>query len=158
MKLAATWFLRVVLVLIGIGALTFLLWEPHIEGRNVHATVFSIYFKDPFLAFAYVGSIPFFLGLYHAFKVLGFAGHNQEFTAAAVRSVRIIKYCAMALIGFVAVGELIILFSESDDRAGGVMMGALIFFASAVVATAMAVLERALQNASDLKSEHDLTV
>jgi hypothetical protein len=158
MKLAATWFLRVVLVLIGIGALTFLLWEPHLEGRNVHATVFAIYFKDPFLAFIYVAAIPFFVGLYHAFKVLGFAGRNQEFTAPAVRSVRIIKYCAMALIGFVTVAELIILFTESDDRAGGVMMGAFIFFASVVVATAMAVLERALQNASDLKSEHDLTV
>lgn len=48
--------------------------------------------------------------------------------------------------------------NDSDDRAGGVVIGALIAFASIVVATAMSVLERALQNAVDMKSENDLTV
>ena len=158
MKFGATLFLRCVLVLFGIAALTFLLWEPHVEGRNAHATLFAIYFQDPFLAYAYVAAIPFFVGLYQAIKVLGYAGRNQEFSAPAVRSVRTIKYCAIALIGFVLIGEVIIMTGESDDRAGGVMMGALIFFASIVVACAMAVLERALQNAVELKSENDLTV
>ena len=158
MKFGATVFLKVVLVLIGIGALAALLWEPHLEGRNAHATLFEIYFKDPFLAYAYVAAIPFFVGLYQAFKVLGYAGRNREFSPPAVRSVRTIKYCAVAIIGFVSIGEHIIMFGNSDDRAGGVVMGAFIFFASVVVATAMAVLERALQNAVDMKSENDLTV
>src|SRR4029079_8312375 len=104
MKFGATLFLRAVLVLIGIGALVFLLWEPHLEGRNAHATVFAIYFKDPFLACAYVASIPFFVCLYQAIKVLGYAGRNQEFSPPAVRSVRTIKYCALALVGFVIIG------------------------------------------------------
>jgi hypothetical protein len=158
MKLGATVFLRGVLVLIGIGALALLLWEPHLEGRNAHATLFAIYFKDPFLAYAYIASIPFFAGLYHAFKVLGYAGRNKEFSPSAVRSVRTIKYCAIAVIGFVAIGEVIIMFGNSDDRAGGVAIGVFIFFAAIVVATATAVLERALQNAVDMKSENDLTV
>ncbi|MEI9960067.1 MAG: hypothetical protein WDM76_02730 [Limisphaerales bacterium] len=34
MKKSSTIFLQVVIVLIGIGALTLLLWEPHIEGRE----------------------------------------------------------------------------------------------------------------------------
>ena len=158
MKLGATLFLRGVLVLIGLGALAFLLVEPHFEGRNAHATLFAIYFKDPFLAYAYVASISFFVGLYHAFKLLGYAGRNEEFSPSAVRSVRTIKYCAIALIGLVLGGEAFIMLGDSDDRAGGVFMGALIFFGSIVVATGMAVLERTLQNAVDLKSENDLTV
>ena len=158
MKSGATVFLRAVLVLIGIGALACLLVEPHFEGRNAHATLFAIYFKDAFLAYAYVASIPFFVGLYHAYKVLGYAGRNKEFSPSAVRSVRTIKYCAIALVGFVVGGEVFILLHESDDRAGGVFMGVLILFASIVVATATAVLERILQNAVDLKSENDLTV
>ena len=158
MKAAATLFLKAVLVLIGIGALGLLLIEPHFEGRNAHATLFAIYFKDPFLAYAYVSSIPFFMGLYHAFKVLGYAGRNKEFSPSAVRSVRTIKYCAIALVGFVAGAEVFIIWSDSDDHAGGVVIGALIAFASIVVATAMSVLERALQNAVDMKSENDLTV
>jgi len=158
MKRGPILFLRAVLVLLGIGAFAFLLWEPRLEGRNAHATTFEIYFKDPFLAYAYVGSIPFFVGLYHAFKVLGYAGGNKEFSRSAVSSLRTIKFCAVALVGFVAVGEVFILTNQSDDRAGGVMMGVFITFASIVVATAMAVLERTLQNAVDMKSENDLTV
>lgn len=154
----ATFFLRAVLVLIGIGALALLLVEPHLEGRNAHATLFEIYFKDPFLAYAYVASIPFFVGLYHATKVLGYAGRNKEFTPSTVRSVRIIKYCAIALIVFVAGAEVFIITSDSDDHAGGVFIGVLIAFASIVVASAMAVLERALQKAVTMKSENDLTV
>jgi len=155
MKLAATVFLRSVLVLIGLAALTFLLWEPQVEGRNVHATLFEIYFEDPFLAYAYVGSIPFFVGLYHSFKVLAYAGRNKEFSSSAVRSVRTIKYCAIAVIAFVAGGELFIMLGDSDDRAGGVFMGGLIGFASIVVAAVTTVVERTLQKAVDMKPEND---
>ena len=158
MKRSSTIFLQVVVVLIGIGALAIMLWEPHIEGRNAHATLFEIYFKDPFLAYAYIASIPFFVALYQAFKVLGYAGQNKVFSQTAVKSLRTIKYCAMAIIGFVAVGEIFIMFGNSDDRAGGVFMGVLITFGSIVIATAAAMFERILQDAVDIKSENDLTV
>ena len=154
----STVILQVVIVLIGIGALALMLWEPHIEGRNAHATLFEIYFKDPFLAYAYIASIPFFVALYQAFKVLGYAGQNKVFSQAAVKALRTIKYCAMAIIGFVAVGEIFIMLGDSDDRAGGVFMGILITFGSIVIATAAAMFERILQNAVDIKSENDLTV
>jgi hypothetical protein len=158
MKRSSTLFLQVVIVLIGIGALALMLWEPHVEGRNAHATLFEIYFNDPFLAYAYVGSIPFFVALYQAFKVVGYAGQNKVFSQAAVKALRTIKYCAIALIGFVAVGEIFIMVGNSDDRAGGVFMGVLITFGSIVIATAAAMFERILQDAVDIKSEHDLTV
>ena len=158
MNRGASLFLRAVLVLIGIGAIALLLWESHLEGRNAHATLFEIYFKDPFLAYVYVGSIPFFVGLYQAFKVLGNVGGHKEFSPSAVRSLRTIKYCAIAVIAFVAGAEVFIMLQTGEDRAGGVFIGALITFASIVVATAMAVLERSLQNAVDMKSENDLTV
>src|SRR5690242_6515576 len=135
MKRSSTLFLQLVVVFIGIGALALMLWEPHIEGRNAHATTFEIYFNDPFLAYAYIASIPFFVALYQAFKVLGYAGQNKIFSQAAVKALRTIKYCAIALIGFVAVGEIFIMFvNTSDDRAGGVFMGVLFTFVSIVIA------------------------
>jgi hypothetical protein len=158
MKRSSTIFLQVVIILIGIGALALMLWEPHVEGRNAHATLFEIYFNDPFLAYAYVASIPFFVALYQAFKVLGYAGQNKVFSQAAVKALRTIKYCAIALIGFVAVGEIFIMLGNSDDRAGGVFMGILITSGSIVIATAAAMFERILQNAVDIKSENELTV
>lgn len=152
MKRGATAALKAVLVVIAIAAAAFLLFEPHVEGRNAHATLFEIYFKDPFLAYAYVGSIPFFLGLYHAYKLLTFAGRNNELSRPAADSARTIKRCAIALIAFVAGGEVFIMLSESDDRAGGVVMGAVIAFASILVAAGASALERALRNAAPTHS------
>jgi hypothetical protein len=158
MKRGSILFLRAVLVFIGVGALALLLWEPHIEGRNAHATAFEIYFKDPFLAYVYVASIALFVALYQAFTVLGYVGQNTMLSPAGVRRLRTIKHCAMVIIGFVAGAELIIILSRSDDPQGGFFMGVLIAFVSTVVVTAMSVLERIVQNAVDIKSENDLTV
>jgi Protein of unknown function (DUF2975) len=159
MKRSST-FLQVVIVLIGIGALALMLWEPHIEGRNAHATLFEMYFKDPFLAYAYIASIPFFVALYQAFKVLGYVGQNKTFSQATVKALRTIKYCAIAIIGFVAVSVIFMypMFGDKDDRPAGVFMRILTTFASIVIATAAAMFERILQNAVDIKSENDLTV
>jgi hypothetical protein len=148
-------------VLIGLGALALLLWEPHVEGRNAHATFFEIYFKDPFLALVYAGSIPFFIALYQAFKLLGYARHNKVFSSEAVKALRTIKYCALAIIGFVVVEELFILLmnkGDNDNPGAPIFMGLLIMFPSVVVAAAAAMFERILQNAVDIKSENDLTV
>ena len=134
------------MVLIGSGALAFMLWEPHIEGRNAHATTFEIYCKDPFLAYAYVGSIPFFMALYRAFGLFGHVRQNGAFSQVTVDALRTIKHCAIALIGFVAAGVLFIMLSESDDGAGGVFIGLLITLGSVMVATAAAMLARHLQN------------
>jgi len=153
LKRSSTIFLQAVIVLIGIGALVVILWEPNIEGRNAHATLFEVYFKDPFLAYAYVASVPFFAALHQAFKVVGYAGQNKVFSEAAVKALRTIKYCAMAIIGFVAVGEIFIVLGNSDDRAGGIFMGILITFGSVVIATAAAMFERVLQNAAGIESE-----
>ena len=158
MKRSSTIFLQIVIVLIGIGALALMLWEPHIEGRNAHATLFDIYFKDPFLAYAYIASIPFFIALYHAFKVLEYVRQNKTFSQATVKALRTIKYCAIAIIGFVAVSVIFIMFADKDDRPAGVFMRILIAFPSIVIATAAAMFERILQNAVDIKSENDLTV
>jgi hypothetical protein len=158
MKRSSTIFLQVVIVLIGIGALALLLWEPHIEGVNAHAAFFEVYL-DPFIALVYIGSIPFFMALYQAFKVLTFVSQDKTFSQAAVNALRAIKYCAIAIIGFIAVEELFILLNHgSDDPAGGIFMGVFITFGSIVIATAAAMFERILQNAVDIKSENDLTV
>jgi hypothetical protein len=167
MKKTPILFLQAVITLIGIGVFVWILWEPHLEGRNAHATLFEIYFKDPFLACAYIASIPFFVALYNAFKILGYAGRNnfgqnkpgqnkpgqsklkqhQIFSREAVKALRTIKQCAIAIIGFAVVGEIFIMLHTSDDRAGGVFMGVLIIVGSTIVAAAATVFEQIVQNA-----------
>jgi len=153
-------FLQVVIVLIGIGVLALILWEPHLEGRNAHATLFEIYFKDPFLAYAYTASIAFFIAIYQAFNLLGYIGRNQVFSLQSVRALRTIKYCAITLVVMIggALAYIVIAVRGKDDPAGGVAIGLSLSFISVVVATAAAVFEKLLQNAVDIKTENDLTV
>lgn len=160
MKKGSIIFLQTILILIGIGALVFLLGEPHFEGRNVHATLFDIYFKDPFLAYAYIGSVSFFVALYQAFKLLAFIGQNKVFTLESVKALRTIKYCAICLMVFILGAEVYIgtVVRGTDDIAGGVAIGLMLMFVSAIIATAAAVFEKLLQTAVDIKSENDLTI
>lgn len=160
MKRGSTIFLQAVIVLIGIGSVAVMLWEPHIEGRNAHATVFEIYCKDPFLAYAYLASIPFFMTLYQAFKVLGYIRQDRTFARATVKALRTIKYCAIAIIGLVAASVVFIfpMFGDKEDRPAGVFMGSLIAFPSIVIATVAGLFERIVQDAVDTKSRNDLTL
>jgi len=159
MKRSSTILLQLVIVLIGIGALAFMLWEPLIEGRNAHATLYEIYFKDPFLAWAYIASITFFVGLYQAFKLLGYIGQNQVFSQPAVKALRTIKYCSEVLVGFIVAAEAyLFIVRPGDDIAGGVFMGLLMIFAFGTIAITARMFERILQNAVDIQSENDLTV
>ena len=159
MKRSSTLFLKAVIVLIAVVALAAMLWEPQTEGRNVNADQFSIYFRDPFLAYAYLASIPFFAALYQAFKLLGYIEQNKVFSQVSVRALRNIKYCAITLGGLIVLGVLYLrIFTVSDDAAGFTALSMVTTFVSIVVATAAGVFQKLLQNAVDIKSENDLTV
>lgn len=161
MNKGATRFLQAVIVLIALGALALMLWEPHLEGRNAHATTFQIYFHDPFLVYAYTGSIAFFTALYQAFRLLDFVANGEVFSQHSVKALRTIKYCAIVVIAFLLGAEAffgIVQRRKGEDIAGGVMLGLVLILVSAIVGTAAAVFERTLQSAVELKSENDLTV
>ncbi|ACB75547.1 conserved hypothetical protein [Opitutus terrae PB90-1] len=148
MKSRSALFFQMVIVLIGIGTLGWMLWEPHLEGRNAHASPFEIYFKDPFLAYVYVGSIPFFVVLQRAFGLFGHVRRTGTFSPTTLEALRTIKHCAMALLGFVAGGVVFILiFGDREDRPAGLFMSFLVAFAASVIGTAAATFGRHLQRA-----------
>src|SRR3954471_258802 len=144
MRRSSIIFLQAVIVLIGIGVLALLLREPHLEGVNKDATFFEVYL-DFFIAYVYIAFIPFFVALYQAFKLLGYAGRNRVFSPEAVKALRTIKYCALAMIGFVAVSVIFMIGGDPEDRPGGTFMRMLIAFPSIVVATAATMFERILR-------------
>jgi hypothetical protein len=148
MKSSSALFLQGMMVLIGIGTLGLMLWEPHLEGRNAHATTFEIYFKDPFLAYVYVGSAPFFVALYRAFELFGHVRRTGVFSQETLTDLRAIKVCAMALIGFVAGGAIFILvFGDREDRPPGIFMSVLAVLVASGIASAAAISARNLQRA-----------
>ena len=158
MKKGSTLFLKVVILLIGIGALIGMLWFPQTEGRATNLDLISIY-TDPFIVYIYIASIPFFVGLYQAFKLLNFIDANKAFSQGAVNTLKNMKFASLSLIGFIALAEFYIrFFAHDDDPAGPTALGILASFAAAVIATAAAVFQKLLQNAVDIKSENNLTV
>ncbi|MEN9524490.1 MAG: hypothetical protein RL536_559 [Candidatus Parcubacteria bacterium] len=151
MKNIPTIFLQILTVLIAIAAVVFLLWEPQVEGVNAHATLFEIYFTDPFLVYAYIGSIPFFVVLYNAFKVLGYVRQDKVFSDSTFKALRTIKYCAVIIICFAIVGEIFIMLNTSDDRAGGVFMGVLVVSGSILIVAIAETFEQVLQSGGSVK-------
>ncbi|WP_316736615.1 DUF2975 domain-containing protein [Pedobacter aquatilis] len=159
MKRASTIFLQAVVVLIALVALTILIRVPLTEGRATNLDLVSIY-ADPFILYGYAASIAFFIALYKAFRLLGYIGQNKVFSAEAVKSLKGIKYCAIALSIMIIGAGLFIKFNhhQDDDPAGFIAMCIMTTFVSIVVATAAAIFEKVLQNAIDMKSENDLTI
>lgn len=146
-------FFQAVIVVFGAAVIIFMLWEPNVEGRNANATLFEIYFKDPFLAYAYAGSIPFFVALYNALKALRYAKEGQAFSPGTLKALRTIKFCALLLIGLIlgGVGYIFITMRGKDDIAGGVAMGfymVLILFSMALIA---ALVEKKLKKKMEVK-------
>ncbi len=152
-------FLQAVVVLIGIVALAILIRFPLTEGRAANLDLFSIY-SDPFILYGYAASIAFFVALYKAFKLLGYTAQNKLFSLNSVRTLRSIKYCAIILSILIAMAGLYIriFHYKEDDPAGFLAMCIVFTFLSIAVATAVAVLEKILQNAVDMKTENDLTI
>ena len=123
---------QVVICLFGLIVLVFLLWEPHVEGRNAHATVFEVYFKDPFLAYAYFGAVPFFMALFGLFRLFDRVRQHNGFSRDALEALYGIKRCGVTFLSFVAGGAVfIIFFGDKDDRPPGLFLSFLaIFFSS----------------------------
>ena len=158
MKRSSTLFLKAVLLLIGVGVFAGLIWFPQTEGRAADLDLFSIY-SDLFIIYIYIGSIPFFVGLFQAFKLLNLIDANKAFSQGAVNTLKNMKFASLSLIGFIALAMFYIrLAAHGDDPAGPTALGIIVSFAVAVVATAAGVFQKLLQNAVDIKSENDLTV
>lgn len=148
MKSGSALLAQIVLVLLGLATLGLLLWEPHLEGRNAHATTFAIYFHDPFLAYVYIGSIPLFVALQRAFTLFGEVRRSGSFSNATVAALRSIQRCALIVLGFVAGGVVfIVACGDGEDRPAGIFMSALAALIVSGSATAAALSARRLQRA-----------
>lgn len=158
MKRGSTLFLKIIILLIAIGVVSGLLWFPQTEGRAANLDLISIY-SDPLIIYSYFASIPFFVGLYQAFKLLNFIDANQAFSQGAVNTLKYMKLAAVSLIGLIILAGLYLrFFLQGEDLAGPLMLAICMSLAFGVIATAAGVFEKLFQNAVDIKSENDLTV
>lgn len=148
-KRSSAVILQIVIGLIGIVTLTLMFLGPHVEGRNANASLFQIYFNDPFLAYVYIGSVPFFVALLHARKLLGYIEQDAIFSQAAVNALKTIKFCAFITAGAIVGAGVYVRIAASgsnDDSAGAATLGIIAAFIAIVIGTAAAVFRKTLQS------------
>jgi hypothetical protein len=112
-----------------------------------------------FLIYVCLLSIPFFVGLYHGFKLLSYLDGNQAFSELSAGALRHIKYSAVTISALMLAGLatlMVLSRGKGEDITGIVAPGLLITFLSSVVATVAAVFQKRVQKAIDVKSENDL--
>src|SRR3989344_4191189 len=149
MKKGSTLFLKFVICLIAIGVLAGMIWFPPTEGAARNLDLISIY-TNPFIIYIYIGSTPFFVGLYQEFKLLNLIDANKAFSQDAVNTLRNVKFASLSLIGFITLAVLYIrFFVHGDDPAGPTALGIFVSFTAAVIAAAANVLQKLLQKAVD---------
>jgi hypothetical protein len=154
----STFFLKVVILFIAIAVVAGMIWFPQTEGRAAHLDLINIY-TDPIIIYIYIASIPFFVGLYQAFKLLNLIDSNKAFSQAAVNTLKHMKFASLSLIGFIAFAEIYLrFFVQGEDKAGPTALGMYMALAFGVIATAAGIFQKLFQNAVDIKSENDLTV
>ncbi|WP_182199322.1 DUF2975 domain-containing protein [Paraliobacillus salinarum] len=163
MKRGSTVFLKIAIFLIGIPVLALcVLLLPNIameaieqaqNGAMLAYVVFGI------LIIMYGSAIPFYIALYQGLLLLSYIDKNQAFSELSVNALRKIKNSAKLIFGlYVAALPLIFIIAEWDDAPGLALLGMVIAGSSLIVAVYVAVLQRLLQQAINIKSENDLTV
>jgi hypothetical protein len=147
MKHVSASFLKAVLILATVLTAAFLIWFPRVEGRATNLDLISIY-SDPFIIYIYLSSIPFFLAIRQAYKLLGYIENDKTFSQGFVDAIKTIKYCGIIAIACVMAAQaylFIVQHSKSDDIAGGVMSGFIILFVSTVVTAAAELFQKIFQ-------------
>jgi len=159
MKQVSTLFLKGMIVLIGLFVLTLSIFVLPVIVREMFDVMPVQYELLPILLTLAGSKIPFYIALYQALKLLNFIDKNKAFSELSVKSLKIIKNCAATIgILYTACLPFIYAVAELDDSPGVLAIGLIVIFASSVIATLTAVLQKLLQNAIDIKTENDLTV
>jgi hypothetical protein len=158
MKKSETLLLKIVLISIAIIVSAALVWFPQMEGRAENLDFLHTYL-DQFIIVSYLASIPFFAGLYQAFRLLNLIDADKAFTQDAVNGLRMIKFLSLSIVGLIMIGLVYIrFFMDGADSAGVLALGFFMSLAFGIVTTAAGVFQKLFQNAVDLKAENDLTV
>ncbi len=125
MKKYALFFLKAVCVLTALVFFVGLLRFPPSEGRAVGLSLLQIY-ADPFILALYLGSVPFFWGLYNAFVVLTRIQNNQTFSTETTTRLKNIQSASVySILCIVAALVYIRFFAHGDDPAGPTTLGIL---------------------------------
>lgn len=155
-----TLFLKIVLFLMSLPVIAVCIFVvpplAHFIGVIIPQWAFLQYV---FLFCIYGTAIAYFIALFQARNLLTYIDQNTAFSEKSVKSVKIIKQCALAITTLYIMCLPIILYTaEIDDAPGLGGIGLVITFGAIVIAVFAAVLQKLLENAIEIQVENELTV
>ena len=154
MKCSSTILLKIAVIIVAIAvlALCIFLFPEGMKGDKTNDL-------SPILFGMYITAIPFYIALYQTMKLLGYIDRNIPFSELSIKALKVIKYCALIIAAFYAVGTPYMFHVADGIDAPGIRgLGLIVVFASLVIAIASGVLQTLVQSAIDIKAENDLTV
>ncbi len=160
MKQLYTLFLRIVIGVFSAGVLALCIFALpslyHGGSQEYPAASQSLL---AIIIILYLTVIPYFIAVWHTFKLLKAIDQKQAFSNHCVRALRSIKYCAIIITALYAANvPLLMPIAQADDAPSLILMGMVVAGAPLVVTVFSATLERLLESAIELKAENDLTV
>lgn len=158
MKQKSTLFLKIAIILIGIPVLVFSLIGLYLLIQNPANPQYA-YVLYPIVIGIYSSTIPFYVALYKAFKLLSYIDQGIAFSEQSERALKHIKYSTSVFcLIYVALLPIVFLLAEKDDAPGLIIIGMIPIFASLTLAIFAAVLQRVFKEAIEMKSDQALVI
>lgn len=158
MEKGSTNFLKLAVILIGVIILALcIFFLPGLANDTAETFPEYSHLLYPVLIGLYLTTIPYFIALYQALRLLKMIDNDDAFSKLSVKSLKVIKYCALTISILYVIGSVFLL-SQNALHPGIAVVGFMIFFASIVIAVFSGVLQKLLKNVIEIKSENDLTV
>ena len=163
MRKNLTTITKIVIYLIGIAVVAFsTILLPELA-REEAAGKINPPITYPFFVGAWVLSVPIFIALHQTLKLIGYIDHNKAFSNKSVKALGYIKYSSIAFSVLIAISVAAILISAQaanppEDMPPVPMVGSIFIIVSSLITTFVAVLQRLLQDAINIKSKNDLIV
>jgi hypothetical protein len=160
-KRGSTWFLRGVIVFMGLVALAVCIFAlPSIaKGAIAEYPIIAPGWLYLFIGGLYLSTIPFFVALLQGMKLLHYIDTNISFSPVSLKALRIIKFCGIAISICYAAGiPYLFRVADLDDAPGLILLSVAFACVPLIVATFAMVLQKLFQSALEIKSENDLTV
>lgn len=160
MKRTSTIFLRTAIVFMGLGVFALCTLLLPVLWGDVAAN-FPEYSYAAYAVFSamFVAAVPFFVGLYSAWRLLALIDKGMPFTKESAKTVKTIMYAAASIsVIYIVNMPFFYVWGDTKDAPGLIVIGLVLVGAPMVIAVFASLLHRLISEASHLKSENELTV
>lgn len=163
-KSGLTIFARAVVLLVGLAAVAIcVILLPELAREESVGKPFNPFVLYGFFAAAYAIAIPFFIALYQTHKLLNYIDNGKAFSEKTIQALQTIKMSAvvfsiMVVIATSAAIAIAKIVDPSEDVTFIVPLGLVLTFVPVVIAVFVAVFQKLIFDAMEMKSENDLIV